>query len=450
MNYENEDQVISLKTMAFAVLRRWKSVIVVALLLAIVLGGLRGFMSWRQIRNPEYQAAQMESYEQALEDYQIELERYEFKLEMLRADIVQQQDYIQNSVLMQADYRNIYVATVGLYVYAESEGADIAASIADAYRITLLESGRVKNMAQELGIEPQYLRELIDLPDADEHSPLLTIIIRHSTEEGVQQILEQLFAQLDSMEAELQKSTCPHVAELIFGGIGAEVDLDLAELQMDENDRLEEYTDELDTYLKDNAAPQMPAQPNLGMGVVLKNAIIFAVLGGMLGVILVVAWACVAYVLDDQVYSGEEIQGRLGIRLLGKIARSARKRTALDRWLDAKEHRAEYGDPAASRMAAVNIRNHGVPLQPVLVSGSADSASVAAYVEDLRKELPELQILWYGSLLESVEAVDQLPDCGSVLLVECCRKSRYTAIAKQIEAVRGMNKKLIGVVTLES
>ena len=449
MNYENEDQVISLKTMAFSVLRHWRAVIAVALLLAVVLGGVRGIASLRQIQNPQYCDQVMENYSKELEDYKAELERYDFKLDMLRADISQQQNYMQHSVLMQADSRNIYVATVGLYVYAADASADIAASIADTYRIVLLGSSRMDAMAEKLGMQARYLRELIELPDEDEHSPLLTLTIRHSTEEGARLILEQLFAELESMEAEVRQITCDHTAKLVFGGVSAEVDMGLAKLQEEENDRLEDYVDEMENYLKNHGVPQMPAMPNLGMGMVVKDAVLFAALGGILGVILVVAWACAAYVLEDKVYSGEEIQGRLGIRLLGKIALSARKRTALDRWLDKKERRAEFGDPSAGCMAAMNVRNHGTPMQPILVSGSAEADAVASFVETLRSSLPELQILWYGSLLESVEAVEHLPDCGSVLLVECCKKSCYTAIAREAEAVRGMNKKLIGVVALE-
>lgn len=448
MNYENEDQVISLKTMAFSVLRRWKAVILVALVLALALGGLRGVLTWREISNPEYRADQMENYQQAMEDYEAELERYTFQLDMIREDIRQQQDYIQNSVLMQADYRSVYVATAGLYVHAED--VETAASIAFAYRVVLLESSRIQAIAQALDMEPKYLRELIDLTSEGTRNPLLTIDVRHSSREGAQQILQMLLAELDAMHTVVENASCPHTVSPISGGISAEVDLDLADQQKDENDRLERYTDELDDYLKAEEVPVAPAAPALGMGAVAKSAIIFAVLGGVLGAFLVVAWACVAYVLGDQVYSGEEIQGRLGIRLLGKIALRGKKRCALDRWLDAKEHRAEFGDPCAYSMAAVNIRNHGTRMQPILVSGSADDQTVANYVEQLRKDLPELQILWHGSLLQSVEAVEQLPHCGGVLLVEQCGKSRYTAVARQIEAVRGVNQNLIGVVTLES
>ena len=51
--YEQYEQEIDLKDLMFAVLHKWRPVILVAVVLAVVLGGAKGAMTYRQQNDPE-------------------------------------------------------------------------------------------------------------------------------------------------------------------------------------------------------------------------------------------------------------------------------------------------------------------------------------------------------------------------------------------------------------
>jgi hypothetical protein len=451
MRYENEDQVISLRTMLFFVMRQWRKLILAGLILAVLLGGLQGFRTWRQVTDKVYLAQLQESYEQSMENYLVEKKAYDTKVEKLRKDIANQQEYLQDSLLMQMDYRNTAVVNAGIYISVSDEDVNVAATVAVAYRFMLKDSVRIHAMAEAMGMEDKHLWEMISMIDGIQNgSPMLTISVCYPTEEGAQKIMDLFLSDIQKIQKEVAANTCPHTVGVVCGGVNTMVDEDLRDMQEKEERRLSTYKTELENELKPAKIPVAPAAPTVGLGTVVKSAVLFAIIGGVLGVFAVAGWACLAYLLGDQVYSADEIQGRLGISSLGKLAQKPGKKCFVDRWLDRKERRAVYADAAAGSMVAANIGNHAQNCQPLLISSSADKDSVDAVVALLRSELPQMEIIWDGSILSSVEAVKKLPRCGSVLLVEHCGVSRYSEIARQAEVIERMDKKLIGVLTLEA
>ena len=70
-------------------------------------------------------------------------------------------------------------------------------------------------------------------------------------------------------------------------------------------------------------------------------------------------------------------------------------------------------------------------------------------VATLTQALPGRTVICGGSLLESLTAIEALPKCDAVLLVERCGLSRYSQVGAQMEAVAGVNKKLLGCVVVE-
>lgn len=451
MRYEKEDQVISLRTMLFFVMRQWRKLVLAGLILAVLLGGLQGFRTWRQVTDEAYLSQLQESYEQSMEDYLEEKEIYDGKVEKLRENIARQREYLQDSLLMQMDHRNTAVANAGIYISVVDKDVSIAATVAVAYRFVLKDSTRIHAIAEKMGMEDKYLWELFSMIDGVINgSPILMISVRYPTEEGAKQILDLFLSDIQDVKKEVADSTCAHTMRIVRGGVNTMLDEDLRDAQQTEERRLTTYETELENELKPANIPVAPAAPNVGFGNVIKSGILFAIIGGVLGVGAVAGWACLAYLLGDQVYSADEIQGRLGISGLGKLAQKPGKKCFMDRWLDRKEQRAVYADAAAGSIVAANIGNHAENCQPLLISSSADKESVDAVVELLRSELPQTEIIWEGSILSSVEAVKKLPLCGAVLLIEHCGVSRYSEIARQAEVIERMNKKLIGVLTLEA
>lgn len=450
MSYENMEQEISLKGIALAVVRRWKGMLLWAVVLALALGGLRGIMVWNRDSAPEYQQAQQNAYQVALADYQLKLEYYQDQLEVLRGKIAVQQGYLNDSILMQLDHRNVPVATAGIYVSAENGDTVLAASIAEAYRLMLLSSDCMLSVADELQISEKYLWELVTISgyDGKQNSPMLRVYVYGKDAQQAQMLMDRLITQLTVCEQALRKIMAPHQVNHIAGGVNTIVSADIEKHQQTEVDRLEVYRSDMDYHQRANM-PYAPAALDDPAKGAVKAAILFAILGGAAGVFLVAAAACVSYLLGDKVYSGEDIRARYGVRLLGKVALSNRRRNAIDRWLDQQENRPVYDDKPAFAMLAAAVSSYAGDALPVMVTGSASEESLQEFAKLLQTEAPEIPVIYCGGLLSSVEAVKRLPECGSVLLAECCGQSRYSKVAKQMDIAEGTGKQILGVVALE-
>ena len=108
MDIEKQEQEVSLKRMLLSVLYRWKIILVVALALAVILGGIQVWMSTSAANQNANQAAQ--------ESYELEKKQLEKEVASLQGDVDYLRQYLNESVLMQLDYYDIHEAKVSLYI----------------------------------------------------------------------------------------------------------------------------------------------------------------------------------------------------------------------------------------------------------------------------------------------------------------------------------------------
>lgn len=85
--YEQYEQEIDLKDLMFAVLHKWRPVILVAVVLAVVLGGAKGAMTYRQQNDPEVSKETREKYQEELDLYEKNKETAEREIENLKTDL---------------------------------------------------------------------------------------------------------------------------------------------------------------------------------------------------------------------------------------------------------------------------------------------------------------------------------------------------------------------------
>ena len=461
MNYENKDRELNLKALCFCVARKWKLMVVVALVLALALGGYRGWKGLSAVTDDQTLAAAQAAYEAEYAKYQSQVAAFETKIAQVQEDIRNHGVYMEESILQNIDYRNTWTASVDLYIATQEntsvsgagEGYTRADVIADAYRNMLVSTQMLEKAAATLDIAPRYLRELISIPLPAYHEyqdgPLVTVLIRSGDAESAQKIMDSLLACLDTIRQEITATMGEHTMNKVNAGVVVMVDEDLADLQEDAADRLLEYSDYLDDYRYAKEQLTAPGMMDMSMSSVIKGAIKYAVVGILGGAFLVAAVACVAFVIGDKVYSAEELKSRFGLTVLGKASLSNKKHCCIDRLLDRCEDRGKTEEQGALTVVGANVANHCPENATLLVAGTAGEKEMAKVVEALTCVLTGTTVISGGSLLESLAAIEGLSKCDAVLLVERCGTSRYSQIAAQMEAVKGVDKKLLGCVVLE-
>ena len=461
MNYENKDRELNLKALCFCVARKWKQMLVIAVVLALALGGFRGWKSLSVVMDTQSLEALKATYEEEYAQYQGQVAAFNAQIAQVEADIHDHGVYMEESILMQLDYRNTWVSSVNLYIQTEEHdsvsgagsGYTRADMIADAYRNTMMDALILEKAAETLDIAPRYLQELISIPLPVYHEyqegPLVTIMVRSSDAESAKRIMDVMLSYLDMIWGRITNSMGKHTIGVINANTIAVVDEELADIQEDAADRLVDYVAYLEEYRYSLNQLSVPSMPDLSVGSAVKSVIKYAAVGFLGGVFLVAAVACIAYVVGDKLYAAEELKSRFGLPLLGKISLKKKKSCAIDRFLDRCEDRGKTKEQGALLAMSANVRNNCPAGTVLLVAGTAGAEGMQEVAETLTQTLPERTLIFGSDLLESPETIEALGKCDAVLLVERCGLSRYSRIGAQVEAVRNINKQLLGCVVLE-
>ena len=457
MNYENKERELNLKALCFCVARKWKQMLIVALVFALVLGGFQGWKKLSVVTDSQTEAALQAAYEADYAKYLDQVSALNTKITQIQADIRNHGTYMEESVLMGIDYRNTWVSSVNLYIQTKENetisGHTLADMIADAYRSAIAGEYMLAEAAETVKIAPQYLRELISIPvpkyQEFQEGPLVTVMIRSGDEETAQKITNAMLAGLDLIQGEIAGSMGQHTIRVVNTNTVVTVDDELAERQEDAAERLVDYLDDLEDYRYSLSQLSAPAMPVLATnGGVMKSAIKYAIVGFLAGAFLVAGWASIAYVVGDKVYSAEELKSRFEIAILGKISLKAQKRCCMDRCLDALENRGKTEEQGALAVIQASVRNYCHEGKTLLVAGTAGEEAVEKIAKSLA-QISGVEVISGGSLLDCVAAVEGLGKCDMVVLVERCGISRYSRIGAQLEKVVGVNKQLLGCVVLE-
>ena len=454
MNYENQEREISLKDMLFSAMYHWKKMLLAALILAVALGGFMGYKSWKDATNPELVAKYEQEYADAMILYEDEKTRLERELGDIEENIENQEEYLENSLVMKMDPHNVYEARASLYISTDYQilpemsyqNTDKTQLILAFYQAALTNGEVMGEIAENAGVKVKYLREVVSVTSQMDH--ILDITVRHAEQEEAEKIMDQLLNNMAQIQVQLTESIEAHQVSTVFTSVSSDVDSNLAATQKAEKNMLQELKETLEVKQEELDELKEPTQTALTTTGAIKDGIKWAILGAFAGIFAVAVVACVAFIVSDKVYSGDELKNRFGLKILGSVA-AEKKFSRLDSWLRGKEGRATANSDAGYDLIAMNVKNYGGEMKTLLVTGDGNEQLINRLVGVLQPKLPQVKLLCCGSLLQDAKAVQSLPECDGVLLVEKCGASRYSNIARTVERVKDAQKQLVGCIIEE-
>ena len=225
------------------------------------------------------------------------------------------------------------------------------------------------------------------------------------------------------------------------------IDKALAQSQQEQVDKLSDLNDSILSLQeeKDGLTPPKPIVVRLTS--VVKDAVIFAVIGGILGVLLVVMIVWIRHMASGKIYSARTLTSRTGVKVLGCVCMTPRK-NKLDRQIMVWEGRNTIPAEKQYALLAYSIRSLCGDAQQLLLTGQTASDTRAAFADALRQVMPGVQIVDNGSLLEDLEARKALKPETPVLLVEQCTVSSYASVEQAVEITAAHNASILGCVLL--
>lgn len=285
MDYENTyEREIDLKELMFAVLRKWRPILAAAVVLALLLGGFKAVSAQRSLNSA---GDEDDSYAAALEEYEQKLEICNREIDNLTSDIVNQQKYVEDSILMNTSPYDVWEAKAELFVETDKSGDseygtdNLTATVMRAYQSALTSGELLSEIGADMGMEERYLQELITVTiglddyyrlddlmtvqnrdngftirnQKDNHyimqDNLLTIQVRHKDEEEARKLLTQLLDGMELFQDRIRSGIALHTVKEISNSVSSKVDLSLADQQSGERDRLNRLNASLEEKKKE-------------------------------------------------------------------------------------------------------------------------------------------------------------------------------------------------------
>lgn len=440
---KKETKTVRVRDLLFALLYSWRKLLRTVVVLALLLGGVMAVKGVMGLQ-PEALEEARHQHIVALNQYITSRNSLESSIHDLETKLEDWQEYMDASVLMNMDYHNVYEATATLYVdtgyqinpQVSLQNPDYTPAVMVQYTTALTGSAFYQTVAQELQLESKYLRELVAVRQLGDST--LYIQVLGDTEDAASAAMEQILSYARSLTADISKTVGKHTLRYTQDPVAVTVNTDVEAQQLRER---QELTRDIDQLVQHQQALEMleePQSPVTTPGGVVKDGIKGAIIGGVLGGVLAVLWLAVAFLLSDKVYSGEALEARLGIRVLGSLD-SGKKRNALDRWLRKLEgRRLETADFLGAR--AANCCSGAVAL-----CGNPQNMDSAAQILSAHG----VTVAATGDVLCDGTVVAVLPGCAGVVLLAKCGETTYQELSRMAAVAQEAGKPVLAAIALD-
>lgn len=459
------EQEIDLKDLMFAVLHKWRSILLVAIVAGVLLGGVKAVMTYQSQNDEETILAAEEQYEDDLHSYERNKETMERELGNLQTDIENQQNYLEKSVLMNMSPYDIYEARADIFVKTDYEimpgmfyqNVDYTDTILQTYQSVMTSVAFLSHIAESTGIDVQYLQELIQIErgstvvgNTSKLTNLLTVTVKNSSKKDAEAVLKKLLEGIESLQVNITANIGEHTVNTVNKSTGATVDLALADRQREQNNQLISLQQSLEEKQQALNDLEEPAKLTSASTATIKSGIKYGILGGVLGGFMIVFFVCVVFVMSDKVYSSKELRRRSNVKVLGVFPVSGKKAGAVDRLLNRLEGKVfAVTEEDEAALIAANISNYAGEIKKILVTGTIAEDMVTHAARLLSDRLSGIEIVSGQNMLKNVETIKMLPSCGGVVLVEQAGLTTYSMMGQEMEKVVDLQKEIIGCIVFE-
>lgn len=323
--YEREIDLIQLiKTM----LKKLWIMVLAGIVGAVLLGSYKLIPMVRNLNNPEELKKQEENYQDNLAAYEKNLAQIEKEIDNLNTSIERQEEYNEESVLMQINPYDKPVATVQYYVDTNYQinleyiyqNPDITKSVLNAYA-SIAQNGTMfqylqDNMKEKMDI--RYLQEIVKV-SVDYTNYMINITVFHKTEEECEELLRLVKKCFSSYKQTVEEHIGSHDMQLVTEASYITVDLTLEETQKTNRSKVDSLLDSLEKKQDEKEALKEPSKNVASVTGVIKSGIKYILVGGVLGGFLAAAVIFFMILIDTTIKDEKDVAFYLGLPVLASI-----------------------------------------------------------------------------------------------------------------------------------
>lgn len=454
---------VTLKELLAIVVRRGRFVLTLALVFAVLIGGVQTFRQVSASRQEKNSPEKIEErYQEALVDYQIEKENLEKELSNAQRKLESQQEYNEESLLMRLDPYNKYVTTINLAVTDVEEEAFrqvfqvettpieyLISKIQSQYLVYWdsldLESALVN--FTYAGTKDKYLREMVSLSIMDGGG--LTLEAYGESEQDAKLLAQSAYTCLQEGQATISAASYKHTFTLISQVTKNQVDEELVDTQKKNLENVktcEENIEQLTQQLNDLKEPTR--EEGYAISTMVKSIVKWTVLGITLGIVLGIVVAMVEYLFRNRVETSREMEQFLSVPLMGIVSH---RKGLCNIWADKILGERIWNDEAQAgayleKSVQAYLPNDGVVALLSTLPLEKDDPEVQKVINVLAGHGMTVQFVGDAGCCGAAMTVVQ--GCTHVILAERCGTSNWVNVETLTELTKRMEKPIVGFVLI--
>ena len=477
-----QERVITIADLIKEIIRRFWLVIVLAVIFAALAGG------YKYMKDSKAAATQTGAESPVASNLTEEDQKEVDNILLIEDNMLQQQEYAENSVLMKIDPYNESVATLQYYFNAES-AADSTAQSRNRNLLDLYESyvnnGTLTDDLTEKGadLDAQYLGELIscesqagmaadsasDLVVLEQQATSFSIKIIHADDDSCRKLAEKVAECIQEYQDKLISSVGQHELVLVDTAYARMVDNTLLTYKYDRVNSIVTMQERIETLKENLSAEQLEAveaqagqlqavadgeevsESDTAVSVTISKK--YVAVGALGGIILACLFIVICYVMRGTINKAEDLQYLYNIRILGEMNMKDRKNVFLSLWnklIGRREKVLTLDEQIALLKTNLRLACEKEQIHKLLISGC--DGKTLEYLQDAFGNLEEdgLHLEYVQDLFDSPQSLGKLAEFNDVVFVEFIRKSQYSDIIKQIKICSEQQVTVLGAVVVSA
>ena len=467
---EHYEQEIDLKWLLYRMLRAWRSIVLVTLIAAILVGGVKFALNYSIFSSESYCLQQEAAYADAYSAWEEAHQQIISEIDTLQLNIEEQTSYNENSILMQINPFHEQQASFDIYVecndlaLANPSYSPFALSgrLLQLYH-SYLSGGELLQYVQdnlEDKTELRYLKELITLK-ANYNTNTLTCTIIHTDTERCQELTLLVLEGLQLKKEELLSSIGAHNLIVTTPAFVEQINLDLEKKQKSNLQiltTLDTKLKELQSSLESDAAPSATYKQSAVIQAA-RGAVKYFLIAGVAVAFIMAILVAGACIVSGKLLNPNDMKSRFGLHIIAQLPQAHKKRpfAFVSRWIATLfgiTTRPEDYDKLAKSCSS-SIKS--------LLASKADEEEriTVAFTGILDEE--HLQsilcaddfddtytLLFAPDLLSDAASIEKINTADYVILVTEQENSLLSDIEKQLEALNAWDKTVLGTIVLNT
>lgn len=496
----NEEEVqIDLMTLLHYILRKWRSIIVVMLIVAVaanLYSVKKSMAEAASVSTAEEEVDIEKQIENAKEELTAdELEQVErvYSMYEYNSQLYQEnEEYLEKSMLMQLNPNEIPTVMLN-YQFKKDQADEELSNIFAMYENALLDEDTCTAIMQVFGEEyaNTSVRELISVTDTengqnsdiiklqnDKNSGILSIQIYAGSEEQCDQVAEIVKKRVMEYTEQLQQIfgtyTVNAISEQYYISSDSNLNMQKSDAVNAVNDAYtalknissglsEKQMTYYNLLVKESKDQPLVKEDTEATENVTANvqyiSMKFILIGLLAGMFLAVCWYAVVYIMTQTVKDVDEVKIITNLPVFGTVLGSNEngKRNIIDRWIDswfAHDKKSENNEFLLTRIShEVAMLAGQKDKQNLLVACSECDQNLKKQADSLVEKLRELgmNVTSTDSLVsDNTEVLKQLERADSAVFVEQLMKSERNQIREAVELCRRCQVEVLGSVIVGS